>query len=296
MKYYRFEDACGRSWLAVELESGKLLDLTSAWDTARDFEDLLNAARMLRRTPDEAVQALLREESTAPCTFAELEEKGLHLARPLIPKEVWAAGVTYRISREERQKESALPEPYARVYQAERPELFFKATAQRCVGPFEAIGIRGDSTWDVPEPELALVLYRGKIVGYTVGNDVSSRSIEGENPLYLPQAKIYDRCCAIGPCITTPAEIADPQKLEVRCEIVRDGNTIFEGEASTSEMVRSCEELAQFLMGHNRVPDCTVLLTGTGIVPAEEITLLGGDIVRITIEGIGTLENPVVQV
>ena len=280
----------------MESEPGSLFDLTSRWDTVREFTDLLRAGSLLGMTPDQLVESWLKRGNLPSCTFAELEQEGLVLARPLIPQEVWAAGVTYRISRDERQRESSLPELYARVYEADRPEIFFKSTPQRCVGPFDDIGVREDSAWNVPEPELAVVLYREKIVGYTVGNDVSSRSIEGENPLYLPQAKVYNRCCAIGPCISSAEAIPDPHCLPVRCEIVREGKEAFSGETATSEMVRTCEELTRFLVRHNSLPDSTVLLTGTGIVPDEQFTLLPGDIVRISIEGIGTLENPVVQV
>ena len=181
------------------------------------------------------------------------------------------------------------------VYEAERPELFFKSTADRCVGPFEDVGIRGDSTWNVPEPELAFTLYKGKIVGYTIGNDMSSRAIEGENPLYLAQAKLYDRSCAIGPCFV-PAEGFDPQNVTINCRIERDGETVFTGETSTAQMARTCQSLADWLLRHNSVPDMTTVLTGTAIVPPPDFTLDEGDVVLITIDGIGTLENGVVVV
>lgn len=296
MRYYRFEESSGKPFLVVE-KGGATFDLTgTCGGTVSEFEELLRASRLVGTSLDELAAELLERKNAVPCSFEELAERGWRLARPVLPKEVWAAGVTYRISCNERQKESALPEHYARVYDAERPEIFFKATAERCVGPLEPIGIRADSVWNVPEPELACILYHGEIVAYTIGNDVSSRSIEGENPLYLPQAKVYDRCCAIGPCLAGPAGVPDPRRLEIECEILRRGKTIFEGKTSTSQMVRSCEELAQFLVRHNHVPDCTVLLTGTAVVPPEEITLCPGDRVRITIEKIGTLENPVIQV
>ena len=208
---------------------------------------------------------------------------------------MWAAGVTYKTSEMERQRESDTPDVYAKVFNADRPEVFLKATSDRCVGPFEAVGIRSDSSWSVPEPELAFVLYRGEIVGYTIGNDMSSRSIEGENPLYLPQAKVFDRCCAIGPCFVT-AEDIDPMNLDISCSIVRDGQEVWTDQTSTSLMARTCEELADWLQRSNFVPDLTTVLTGTAIVPPPEFTLQEGDVVTITIAGIGSLENEVIEV
>ena len=221
---------------------------------------------------------------------------GWEVALPLLPPQIWAGGVTYEISRQERQRESRLPDLYSRVYEAERPEIFLKATPDRGVGPQEPIGVRADSAWNVPEPELDLVLNQGYIAGFTIGNDVSSRSIEGENPLYRPQAKAYDRCGALGPCVVSGESLNDPQDLQIECRIIRDGHTIFQSSASTAKMVRSFEELTGFLLQHNRVPDETVLLTVTAIVPPEEITLSAGDLVRIAIDQIGTLENPVIVV
>jgi 2-dehydro-3-deoxy-D-arabinonate dehydratase len=196
----------------------------------------------------------------------------------------------------ERRRESQTPDIYSRVYVAERPELFFKATADRCVGPFEPIGVRGDSEWNVPEPELAFVIYEGTIIGYTAGNDVSSRSIEGENPLYLPQAKVYTRSCAIGPCLATPESVTDPQGLTISCAVHRKGQVAFSGETHTSLMVRRCEDLADWVQRHNVVPNMTTVLTGTAIVPPPDFTLEHGDVVTITIGSIGTLENEAVIV
>ena len=294
LKFYRYQDDSGGVVPLIEIRPGHLLNLGPP-SPIGGFEDLLGLAQQLGSSPEDLMENLMGKGPPAT-TPAELESRGLRLLSPLVPKEVWAAGVTYGLSRDERQKESSLPEVYARVFRSERPEVFFKATAERCVGPFDAIGIRGDSNWNVPEAELAFVLYQDEIVGYTIGNDVSSRSIEGENPLYLPQAKIYDRCCAIGPCVVTPAEIPDPHKLTVQCEIIREGNTIFSEQTSTAEMVRTCQELARVVRKHNPLPDGTVVLTGTGLVPPENISLLAGDRVKITIEKIGTLENPVIEV
>ncbi len=296
MRYYQFGNGSRRSWLGVEVEPDAVYNLSSIHSTLTEFGDLLKVSSLFQQPCDEIVRSLLKG-NRIPChSLNHLQQEGWRPARPLTPPEVWAAGVTYQISREERQKESRLPKVYAEVYDAERPELFFKATADRCVGPFEAIGVRGDSEWSVPEPELAFVLQGGEIVAYTIGNDVSSRSIEGENPLYLPQAKIYRRCCAIGPCLVTPESLPDPHDLEINCEIRRDGKIIFQERASTSQMVRRCRDLASFLLRHNNVPEGTVVLTGTAIVPPEEITLLPNDRVRIIIEKIGTLENTVIGV
>jgi 2-dehydro-3-deoxy-D-arabinonate dehydratase len=215
---------------------------------------------------------------------------------PVDAAEVWAAGVTYAISEEAREAESSMPEMYLDVYDADRPELFFKATPSRTVGPDEPVGIRADSDWDTPEPELGVVIHRGRTVGFTIGNDVSSRDIEGENPLYLPQAKVYDRCCSIGPCVASTGTIPDPHDLRMDLEIERDGDVLFEDATSTGEMVRTCEELVSYLARSNPLPEMAVLLTGTALVPPEAFTLRPGDEVRIEIESVGRLRNPVVEV
>ena len=294
MKFFRYLNANGDPRLIAEGEPGKLFDLTHD-SPIREFSDLVGWSRLMGQSVDDLVGSLLRN-GERQVSSGTLSRQGLRLGRPLVPPEVWAAGVTYRKSRDERQRESETPDPYAKVYRAERPEIFLKATPARCVGPGEAVGVRGDSGWDVPEAELAFILHDGRITGYTAGNDVSSRAIEGANPLYIPQAKIYRRCCSIGPCIVSPESVPDPHNLTVTCEIFRDGDRVFTGETSTSRMVRTCQELAGFLTRHNPVPDGTVVLTGTGIVPHQEFTLQAGDLVRIEIEGIGILENPVVQV
>ena len=190
-------------------------------------------------------------------------------------------------------EESNRGDLYQDVYENERPELFFKATPNRTVGPDNSVGVRGDSDWDVPEPELAVVCYRREIVGYTVGNDVSSRSIEGANPLYLPQAKVYENSCAIGPCVASPEAVGDPHDLEITMEIEREGEIEFDGGTSTAKMARTCEELVSWLTRHNAVPDLSVLLTGTSLVPDEGFTLREGDRISIEIENVGILENTV---
>ncbi|HEU0114940.1 MAG TPA: fumarylacetoacetate hydrolase family protein, partial [Thermomicrobiales bacterium] len=183
-----------------------------------------------------------------------------------------------------------------KVYDADRPEIFFKATPARVVGPGTAVTIRADSGWDVPEPELALVLNSAlEIVGYTIGNDVSSRSIEGENPLYLPQAKVYSKCASLGPTVTLPWEIASLDALPIQLKIERGGATLFQGETSTAQIHRPFSELVAYLRACNEFPDGVVLMTGTGIVPPSEFTLEEGDVVEIAIAGFGTLRNPVVR-
>ena len=208
---------------------------------------------------------------------------------PLDEQEVWACGVTYLRSKVARMEESeGGGDFYDLVYDAERPELFFKANPRRVSASGEAIRIRRDSTWDVPEPELCLVLSsRGAIVGYTIGNDVSSRSIEGENPLYLPQAKVFDGACALGPLIALDGE----RERAIRLTISRAGDAIFAGETSTTQMRRTPQELAAYLFRELTFPHGAFLLTGTGVVPGDDFTLRSGDVVQIEIEGIGTLEN-----
>ena len=214
---------------------------------------------------------------------------------PLDQQEVWAAGVTYKRSREARERESAgAARFYDLVYTAARPELFFKATARRVVGPGAFVRIRQDARWSVPEPELALVVSPTlKIVGYTIGNDMSSRDIEGENPLYLPQAKVYDGSCAIGPAITLTGGLPPLDQTTIRLVIERDGQTVFDGNTTLAAMARSFDDLVSWLGRDNSFPDGVILLTGTGIVPPDHFTLARGDRIAIDIAGIGTLVNVV---
>ena len=216
---------------------------------------------------------------------------------PVQGQEVWAAGVTYESSRVARNEESGGHDFYDRVYDAERPELFFKAAPGRVRGPGGLIGVRRDSGWDVPEPELALVCSAaGGILGYTIGNDVSSRSIEGENPLYLPQAKVYRGSCALGPCIVGVDEAPPLKELEIQLRIARDGATIFTGFTSAAQLHRTPKELVQWLFRAQDFPAGVVLLTGTSIIPEPEFTLRSGDKVRISITGLGELVNTVEEV
>jgi 2-dehydro-3-deoxy-D-arabinonate dehydratase len=220
-----------------------------------------------------------------------------HLARPLDPPEVWCSGITYERSRNARMEESSVADVYSLVYDADRPELFLKdAACRRTVGPGEPIGIRADSAWNVPEPEIGLVLGdRGAILGYTIGNDVSSRDIEGANPLYLAQAKVYAGACSIGPAIFVPDD-DEPPVFEIGLRVVDpDGAVVYEDATSTARMTRTFSELASWLVRDNPVPAGSVLLTGTGLVPPDAFTLVVGHTVEITVPQIGTLTNPVVS-
>ncbi len=308
MRYYKLSaNGYGRR-LAVEAEDGRLLDLTAANEELRDYSDLLKVSHVMGIGVDDVARKALSGAHRGADyhlprpggnghTNGQANGHAVRLHRPIDPAEVWAVGVTYKSSEMERRRESTTPDIYARVYgTVTRPEFFFKATAARCSGPDEPVGIRADSSWNVPEPELAFIVYKGQIAGYTIGNDMSSRSIEGENPLYLPQAKVYDRCCAIGPCIASPETVGNPQELNIECRILRSGEEVFRGRASTAQMSRCVSDLADWLQRHNPVPDMTAVLTGTAIVPPEQFTLKVGDVVRITIEKVGTLENTVVQV
>ncbi len=216
---------------------------------------------------------------------------------PTCSQEVWAAGVTYyrsRSARMEESKEAGGGDFYDRVYLAERPELFFKATGPRVVGPGGKVRIRSDARWSVPEPELTLLLSAsGKITGCTIGNDMSSRDIEGENPLYLPQAKVYDGSCALGPCIWLFSALPPLDTLIIHLAIQRGGVTAFSASVSLAELKRDLKTLVDFLFRENTFPDGCFLMTGTGIVPPDSFTLASGDVVEITLDPIGTLTNSV---
>jgi len=249
-----------------------------------DWDDLICNERLI-----EVASAAIRGRRV------DAREIGEILA-PVVTQEVWAAGVTYYRSRNARMEESKVAgggDFYDRVYAAQRPELFFKATGRRVVGPGGAVRIRSDSRWSVPEPELTLLIdSSGNIIGYTIGNDMSSRDIEGENPLYLPQAKVYDRSCALGPCLLLANEPLSAATT-IRMEIIRSGETVFAGSTSISELKRHPEELVQFLFRDNSFPQGVYLMTGTGVVPNDDFSLSSGDSIRISIEGIGVLENAV---
>ncbi|MEV6847560.1 fumarylacetoacetate hydrolase family protein [Actinoplanes sp. NPDC051411] len=257
----------------------------------------------VRRFPDISLAALLRLPAAEFRASLEriaaegpVEDREIRLLPPVDGRtEVWAAGVTYERSSEARQEESVVADVYSRVYDAARPELFFKSVAWRVAGPGEPVGIRDDSEIDVPEPELALVVNAGgDIVGYTVCDDVSSRSIEGENPLYLPQAKVYAGCCALGPGIRPFWEVPDPYALGIQVEVLRDGHRVWDGTTSTKMLHRRFDDLVAYLGRHLGLPDGAVLSTGTGLVPSLDFTLAVGDTVTVTVDGIGTLSNPVI--
>ena len=255
------------------------------------------------RVPERNWDALITHEDLSGY-LAEVVKNGERaewrpsLLAPIGSQEVWAAGVTYYRSRSARMaeaKDAGGGDFYDRVYTAERPELFFKAMASRVAGPGSFVRIRSDAKWSVPEPELTLVISpKGKIIGYTVGNDMSSRDIEGENPLYLPQAKVYDRSCALGPCILVSSE-ALAKTTPIRIEILRGGKAEFSGATTLAELKREPELLVSYLFRENNFPAGAFLMTGTGVVPPDSFTLAAGDVVRITIDPIGTLENTVVQ-
>ena len=250
----------------------------------------------LRVGLDDLLRLSLGEARAAVESAGAGADLGGTLLPPVDSQEVWGAGVTYERSRAGRIEESTEGGIYDRIYLARRPEVFFKATAQRVVGDGQPVGIRVDSPWNAPEPELGLVLNAaGEIFGYVVGDDVSSRSIEGENPLYLPQAKMYDRSCALGPGIV-PSWVAPALPFDIALRVQRGDAVAFEGSTSTASITRRFEDLAAWLLAALTFPVGAVLLTGTGIVPNESFSLRAGDVVTIDIPGIGTLTNPVVLV
>lgn len=271
-------EAIGR----VAGETIEVLDLDGSG--AATLQDIL-----AMENPAEAASAM-PVKSTVAAADAQL-------LAPIDAQEVWAAGVTYKRSQTARMEESeAAASCYDRVYNSPRPEIFFKATPHRVRGHGEALRIRQDATWNVPEPELTLVLNPSlKIVGYTVGNDMSSRDIEGDNPLYLPQAKMYDQCCGLGPWITLADSLPDRDQATIDLKILRAGSVVFDQATSVEQMARTPEDLVQWLGRDNSFPCGAFLLTGTGIVPDSDFTLAAGDEVRITIDGIGMLSNTIVQ-
>nr|WP_144921063.1 fumarylacetoacetate hydrolase family protein [Paenibacillus bovis] len=259
----------------------------------RTFQDFLKKCEEERMSYLTLVQELIIGIEPLDKSLEELT-----LSLPINAYEVWASGVTYLRSRDARNYESQGNEPtvsyYDKVYVAERPELFLKSTDRRTIGPNDPLYLRSDSNWIIPEPELGLVIDRnGTIVGYTIGNDMSSRDIEGENPLYLPQAKMWKHSCSVGPAILLAETVENPYDFEIICRIFRDGEKVFEDSANTSQLKRSYEELVEYLMRDNIVFPGTVLLTGTCIVPPNDFTLNDGDLVEIEIPRIGKLINPV---
>lgn len=255
------------------------------------FDNYVNFYYYLKENAKTA-EMYIKENSLAPVS---IEETALEV--PIEADEVWASGVTYMKSREARNYEATNGKLdvltfYDKVYDAERPEIFLKSTARRTQGPNKELLIRSDSNWQIPEPELGLVIGEGEeIIGYTLGNDMSCRDIEGENPLYLPQAKVWKKSCSIGPAILMPTGIENPYELSIMCTISREHEVVFQGSASVSQLKRKLEELVEFLIRDNDIVPGTVLLTGTCIVPDNDFTLAVGDVIDISSTPIGTLKN-----
>lgn len=285
-KICRFQKDGGRVQIGAITELGAVSELGFAGVST--LTEILDSP-----DPSERVEELLQDDNLPAHSLADVA-----LLPPIEGQEVWAAGVTYLRSKTARMEESDFSaSAYDRVYDAERPELFLKSLPEKVVGPGGDVGIRADAKWNVPEPELALMINsRKKVVGYTIGNDMSSRDIEGENLLYLPQAKVYDKSCAMGPCIVIGPSEAEVRAWTIGVKISRAGNIAFEGETSIGQIKRSFDELAGFLCRSQTFPTGAALLTGTGVVPGEDFTLAAGDVVTIDISGIGTLENTVAVV
>lgn len=274
-----------------------VIDITMPDAGLKSANDLMEHAAAGGLTLAEFVERVLNAQPRAVYAWSELDTPrdlyAPHLALPLLPPEVWAAGVTYQRSAEFRDNESG-ETIYDRAHHEPRPEIFFKGTATRCVGPNQPIGVRRDSQFTAPEPELALVLgHGGDIVAFTIANDVSAWDIERDNPLYLPQSKIFRGACALGPCLVTPDEVPDPYDVDIHCRIVRAGETIFQESSNTSHLRRTFEELIEYLLRDNPLPGASVLCTGTGIIVPQECALQEGDMVEIEIPPIGVLRNPV---
>jgi 2-dehydro-3-deoxy-D-arabinonate dehydratase len=286
MKLCRFEVATGSGVrIGLIVNDGKVMDLAS-----------VGVQHMTNLLEHEDVADELARLSHSAGTHYSLDE--VRLLTPVESQEVWAAGVTYLRSKEARMVESEFSATaYDLVYDAVRPEIFFKSMPEKVVSPGEAVGIRKDARWNVPEPELALVMNSaGKLVGFTIGNDMSSRDIEGENLLYLPQAKIYTGSCAVGPWIVAGMTEDDARQWTIHLQIRRGGTTVFIGQTRINQIKRRFSELADYLFRSQKFPHGAVLLTGAGIGPEDTFTLEANDSVRITISGIGTLENAVAVV
>jgi 2-dehydro-3-deoxy-D-arabinonate dehydratase len=289
MRIIRYLSEKGSSKMAAVTREDSIYELPF-----NDFLEVVLKAKELHLTPLRLIHETLKNS-------LPLEKKldNLNLLVPIESPEVWAAGVTYERSRDGRNYESTggLTEEitfYDKVYEAERPEIFLKSTKDRTVGTGEDVYLRSDSNWQIPEPELGVVVDKeGDILGYTIGNDMSSRDIEGENPLYLPQAKVWKHSCAIGPSILLAEAVEDPYNFDIICRIFRGETLVFEDSANTGQLKRKIDELIRFLVRDNVIFDGTVLLTGTCIVPPNEFSLQDGDRIEIEIPGIGVLDNPV---
>ncbi|MBM7553446.1 fumarylacetoacetate hydrolase family protein [Thalassobacillus pellis] len=290
MKIIKYKEEDGSLQLAAVTEKEEIFPLPY-----EDFLTIIEKAENQGMTCLDLVEQAIADSHMLPYALDELT-----LTLPLHAGEVWAAGVTYLKSKKARNyeayegNEEVADSYYDKVYDAERPEIFFKSTGSRTVGPEDPVYLRNDSNWQIPEPELGLILNsNGRIVGYTVGNDMSSRDIEGENPLYLPQAKIWKGSCSFGPAIRLAETVEDPYDLTITCEIFREDEKVFEESANTSQLKRKYHELVEYLQRDNDLFSGTVLFTGTCIIPPNEFTLQKGDRIEITIPEVGTLRNPV---
>jgi 2-dehydro-3-deoxy-D-arabinonate dehydratase len=285
MKLCRFETSRKEIRVGLFTDDAQLVDLSAA--------GIANLASLFE-TPELAAQLAVLAKQALP----RYSPGDVRLLTPVEGQEVWAVGVTYLRSKTARMDESEFSATaYDKVYEAPRPELFFKSLPEKVVGPGETVGIRSDSKWNVPEPELTFVINsRGGLAGFTIGNDMSSRDIEGENLLYLPQAKIYEKSCAVGPVVAVGMTEAEARLWKIRITIERKGEQVFNGETSVGQIKRSFSELVEYLFRSQRFPHGAVLLTGTGIVPPDTFTLQPNDKVAISISGIGTLENAVTVV
>jgi 2-dehydro-3-deoxy-D-arabinonate dehydratase len=294
VRLFQVREQGGASRLGV-LRDGRALVLQSAHDGVVTTLDLFDAGEERGLEPGRWLEGAERAGRLAPADWDDLAcGAEVRLALPVTPPEVWGAGVTYRRSADFREEGTGI---YDRVYSAERPELFFKATAWRCAAPGEAIGRRRDSGFTAAEPEIAIVLgRRGTILGYALANDVSAWDIERENPLYLPQSKVYTGCFAFGPAIVTPDEIADPYAITLRCRVLRGGREVFAGEATTGQLKRRFEELVGWLRRSNEIHNGTILSTGTGIIQPLDVGLEDGDVVVLSSPELGELRNPVALV
>lgn len=288
MRIIRYIDDQNKKQLAAVTNENKVFDLP--FD---NFLSLVNHAQQQGKSPQQVISEKIYQGDSG----FQLDQ--LHLTAPIDAPEVWAAGVTYEKSKEARNYEATQGKLdsktfYDKVYNAERPEIFFKSTAARTVGPNDHVFLRSDSNWQIPEPELGLVIdSMGTVLGYTIGNDMSCRDIEGENPLYLPQAKVWKNSCSIGPTILLAEAVKNPYEMEMTCRIFRNDEKLFEGNARISQLKRKLEELISYLILDNEIFDGTVLLTGTCIVPPNDFTLQDNDRIEIEIPGIGVLSNPV---
>ncbi len=301
MRICRFADQNRGAIMAAVDEADQIVPLGDGLKYFTTMQQLEEAAKEAELSFYQFIQSRAgkaKERYNLAEIYPDPAPNGPRLCAPIDSHEVWAAGVTYLRSREARMSESVTAASiYDLVYEAERPELFLKATPHRVVAPGEAIGARSDANWTVPEPELALVFdSRLQFIGLSICNDVSSRDIEGANPLYLPQAKIYNKCCAVGPVILLLENLPERVELKISCLIWRGEARIFEGESNTNRIKRPLPELVAYLGRSNSFPGGVVLSTGTGIVPPDDFTLLEGDVVEIELESVGKLINPVVKV